>query len=384
MQKAALIIFLLITLSSYSQSYQIYQHDTINRTDKNGLKFGRWIFFAENDDSIHIRKKTIWIDEEGYYKIIDLKDSTILDSYKLISANSESYSKKDNYLFSCAGHYKNLYSVRDGYWIVYNLYEKNKVSRMDLYENGKEIVSRYFNEGILSEETHTEIMQGGKIADTYINGASYIFRRYSYAKTDTESDRSSYYPDCPLTLSNCEIRFTTILSQTDTFPIRIISNSEHEIIIDSISSTSYQIKSLTNHVRIAPKGTEEINIMYTPDRYNLSKNDTLILHTSKTFPFEYKIFTKLSSYDLGHKNGKKIKVVELTKIPGKPLIFHVCDIEWHSWIEVKNTDDQLVEKYFLPEGQCNRLDLSGYKTGEYKIHVKTGLDNIYDYKLILK
>jgi hypothetical protein len=380
----AYIFALLISISSYSQTHQIYQNDTINKRDENGLKIGRWISFNYYSEAIEqVIDNDAWIFTEGFYKVIELKDSVKLDSYKHYS-KGDLYFKKNEYTYYCSGRHNNQYSVRDGYWIAYSTNNKNKIIRIDLYKEGIQLQSKYFENGSLSMEKYDRLFDGGKVQDTYKNANSFKYKRDFWAKTDSELNKELYYPDSPLNIIDCEINFSTTLSQTDTATIKIISNSEKEIIVDSIFCSDNQIVPLTNEILITPKDTFDLRVLYCPDRYNLRGNDTLSLFTTSIFPFRYDIQFNLHAYDLAYWNAKKIEEIELTRGIDKSLIFYVCDLGWHSWIEISTDTGEFVEKFFLREAGCKNLDLSEYKLGTYKIHVETGDEKTYDYKLRIK
>lgn len=370
----------------YSQSYHIYQNDTINRTNVQGLKNGRWINFKYcYDTSTVISDNNIWLNSEGFYKIIALSDSLLLEDCEHYSSGELCF-RKGEMTFYCSGSIGNYYSVRDGYWIAYHPNKKNEISRIELYDKGIQIHSKFFREGHLNSEEYDRFYNNGKVQDEYLSANSAMFKRDFWAKSDSDYNRDTFYFDLPLKIDEAEIKFSSVFSKIDSTTFNIFSNSPKLVQIDSIVTSNYQLTVLEGKVpkSILPNEKLPINILYKPNRYDLRSNDTVFIYSNDLFPFRYEVYIDLLASDLNRFNSRYITELELENSYDKPLIFYMCDIGWHSHVELKNKKGKLIDKFMIGSGQCVQRDYSKLEKDTYDLFVESGFGDKFRYKLVVK
>lgn len=187
MKKLSFILIIILAVNPlFSQSFEVYKGDTINYTDFEGKKQGKWIYFDTNNygkiikEGIYVnnKKEGIW---KSYYKNGNLKASI---TYKNNRQNG--YAKI---------YYKNRIVSEEGIWKgnrwtgQYKYYHKNgKPAYIWNFDNeGRRTGHQqyFFENGNLRLEGNWEDgKEQGVIKEYYVTGKIKMRSEWKFGKTD--------------------------------------------------------------------------------------------------------------------------------------------------------------------------------------------------------
>ncbi len=207
-----LINFMTVNVS-YSQEYIIHDGDTINVTDNNGMKQGKWIYFADNEQQ-KIAEKGIFVDNikdgiwTSYYPNGNIK-TYITFTKGAIDGNVKIYTQegvlqeegnwKDNRWIS---EYRFFYENGNPEYVwQYSddgkrtgtqkyFYDNNKLHIEGVWNNGKEEGEQkeyYKNGGIKKVSNWTDGISNGKTTEYYTSGEVKIVKIFNNGVLDENS-----------------------------------------------------------------------------------------------------------------------------------------------------------------------------------------------------
>lgn len=168
----ASILMLLMQISLFAQNFEIYKGDTINYIDKNKLKQGVWIFFAD-------QAKTK-ITQKGTYKN-NLKEGTWTTYFTNGKVSSIVNFQQNKQIGNAKIYYENGQIQEEGYWKLnkwigeYNYYYDNGQVKYHWFfdDNGQRTGKQqyFFDNGQKQIEGEwTQGKESGQIKEYYSNG----------------------------------------------------------------------------------------------------------------------------------------------------------------------------------------------------------------------
>ena len=215
MQKKHFILFFLLFVYSnlFSQTFQLYNGDTINYTDVNDLKQGKWIFFNENyqnsiiqqGEYVDNKKEKIW---DSYYSNGTLKSSVTFRNNSHYGY-TKFYNEKGILIEEgewrgnrWVGRYK--YYYEDGkpnyIWNFNNqgkrtgnqqyYYENGELQIEGTWQEGKEqgLIKEYYTNGTIKKETEWETGKyHGATKEYYTTGQLKYNKKFENGKLDESS-----------------------------------------------------------------------------------------------------------------------------------------------------------------------------------------------------
>lgn len=223
----SILFILFLSQNIYSQSFEMFNGDTVNYIDKNNVKQGLWVYF-NNSYKNNISQKGFFKDglKNGdwytYYKNGNLKCKTTVKNnrqngdvivyYSDGTVKEEGYWKQNRWI----GEYKYYYSSgKIKYHWFYDSYGKRTGNQVYFYENGEKQIEGKWIQG---KET-------GKITEFYNNGQ--IQKISNFSKGDLNGSVVEYYADGQLKTKSVFVNGQVDINQSYAYDPKKNSNNNN-------------------------------------------------------------------------------------------------------------------------------------------------------------
>lgn len=327
----------------------------INQKDNNGLKYGLWKYYDENNN----------LKAEGEFAIIK-KDTIIADEDLL---NLESHNGflilNGNGSFQFNDSYQNLFSVKTGKWLYF---KDSKLESQDSFNNGIHLWEKaFYPNGSL--KTFYRIGLDTTLTDYYKD--SVLFERRIRLNIDTinyaKSEYSVFYPKRNLCISNADLDYHSTFHFPDTIRILLKSIKNEKIHLQKLWISTSQIKLFDNFNKlikedfvVEPNNIFNLKIVFTPIQDSLKEYELIKFCSDSKEHDTFKIYIKTNAAHITSDNGKPI--IFYKKEKNNLLIFAPFGTETQYTIKSKNT---ILNGYYGFE--YHSVDISSIPKGKYLI-----------------
>jgi hypothetical protein len=396
------IIFSYIIFLGYSQNFEIFHGDTINRIDSRGLKFGRHLTF----DSKH---KVL---TEAFYNILILEDVDWTQEMNNVHVgNHMTIMTGSGYEIFYITRQEYMVSVPNGLEITYASESNNSIN-ISVFDNGqlkttKEILNNRIVSEIKTKDMPTFAQYYYHDGDTSVAKIEYgkkFFSKNEFKKIckDFEGyiryydfdpqvaiEHTDCYPFKNLKLARCEFGFGATQSMASSNTLILSSRSNESVIVKNISSSNKYLETTNikgeqiNSLTVTPQKTETLILTYTPEEYQEDEQAKITLETDN-FLYSINCYLQFSHIN---ENNIGIKSLRIRKSNCRPTFLIIHDFDrfylYKSEVDATNKNERYIKSGMCDDTGCiTSLDLTDLATGQYFLLTKNR-DNAFITKVDL-
>lgn len=334
-----------------------------NQKTTTGLKTGRWLYGYEVNGEV--------LAETGCYRIIPLSTYHIISELGLGSGSCRILYKGAEQLLFYSRQHEDSLSVKDDMWYTY--YGDGRLHSIDMWDAGLSLWTRYFDgEGNLIQHDYHDYDNDTSFYLTYKNNQ--LFKKAYYPPDDGNHKTILYYPDNILEISNAEPDFRTnfLYKPTDTCGVFLTATKDITIMGITASNESFRILHTDGTtpvfpLRITPKDTVQLDILFSPTVQLFQEHATLVVETSDTAVPSYKLYCTARAAHVDGWNVRTMEKITLSKKNDEYVI--IAPMGTVTDVYFLNKKGERIDEY--PVWGITRIALSEFAVGTYTMVISS-------------